>query len=289
MATLIERAEARRHLYARLLADLPAEERLVFEPPPGIEREQPTAAAAVAREWLGLEECNDFAATRLAVEDRGVLVVRAPGYAGAWKLSAANPVAGFTLYDPEHPAIVVKHAAKERQLFTLAHELDHVLLHRESFIDDEADLRGSGHRRREREANRFAAHLLVPDDLLNAIAVTGLPADPAALDAELKEHARRWGVNVEVVLLRLVRAGALDRAQHTQHLQWKAGLPSDPSGRGSRQYRHREPLHLFGRRFVATVFDALAADRMTLNRASGLLDDLKVSDLHQLRAHLADA
>jgi Zn-dependent peptidase ImmA (M78 family) len=42
------------------------------------------------------------------------------------------------------------------------HELGHVLLHKTSSIDDDADLYSrEGH---EREANAFAGYLLVPDD-----------------------------------------------------------------------------------------------------------------------------
>lgn len=71
---------------------------------------------------------------------------------------------GFTLkLDEEHVAIVVnsdKEISEERRLFTLAHEIGHILLHShgpsiESMSDEEVE-------RIEDEANRFAAQLLMP-------------------------------------------------------------------------------------------------------------------------------
>lgn len=80
-------------------------------------------------------------------------------------------VSGF--YDPDENAIVVnKQEFPLRQTFTIAHELGHALLHREwaasegyrvLMRDDQTD-HGEPH---EREANAFAAHLLVPRDVLD--------------------------------------------------------------------------------------------------------------------------
>lgn len=54
-----------------------------------------------------------------------------------------------------------------RELFTLAHEIGHILLHMEnmdSFVDDKKTIFGKGMDEREREANYFAACLLMPED-----------------------------------------------------------------------------------------------------------------------------
>ncbi|WP_205521377.1 ImmA/IrrE family metallo-endopeptidase [Phaeobacter sp. LSS9] len=80
-------------------------------------------------------------------------------------------VSGF--YDPDENAIYVnKDEFPLRQTFTIAHELGHALLHRDWAMgedyrvlmrDDETD-HGEPH---EKEANAFAAHLLVPRDMLD--------------------------------------------------------------------------------------------------------------------------
>lgn len=62
----------------------------------------------------------------------------------------------------------------ERQTFTIAHELGHWMLHKELFVAHPEEypvlLRTTGSNRNnvlEKEANHFAANLLVPDHLLN--------------------------------------------------------------------------------------------------------------------------
>lgn len=72
----------------------------------------------------------------------------------------------------------------ERTRFTIAHELGHVALHGEELVDLFTRPEPEHHARLEREANRFAAHLLVPDAALKRLRL-----DATAL-------ARRFGVSV---------------------------------------------------------------------------------------------
>ena len=80
-------------------------------------------------------------------------------------------VSGF--YDPDENAIYVnKHEYPLRQTFTIAHELGHAILHREwaaseeyrVLMRDDGTDHGEFH---EKEANSFAAHLLVPRAFLD--------------------------------------------------------------------------------------------------------------------------
>ncbi|MGZ5052648.1 MAG: hypothetical protein ACXWF8_16665 [Methylobacter sp.] len=64
-------------------------------------------------------------------------------------------------------------------------------------------------------------------------------------------------------------------------------MPTLQKNIGNRQYRHREPKHIFGDTFVRTVLDALDARYITLAKASSYLDNLKINDLHQLERHIA--
>ena len=54
---------------------------------------------------------------------------------------------------------------------------------------------------------------------------------------------------------------------------------------GNRSYRHREPIHIFGDTFVRTVLEALQTKEITLARASGYLDNLKIQDVHELERY----
>lgn len=282
---MIERVERQRAVYLSLLEDLDETERLRFVPPE-LDRRSLREAAGIVREWLGLDDVNDFDSYRTAVEAKGILVFRSNGYNGKWQIPKQNPILGFTLYDQICPVIVIKkQSADTQQSFTLMHELGHALLHKTSSIDDEHDFQS--HQGREREANAFAGHVLVPDEFLATIRDAGRPSEASRYDEWLSAHRTFWGVSVEVILRRLLDAGRLTQNQYVAYRQWRASLPLQESEGGTRMYRYREPKHIFGDTFVRTVLDSLNARHITLAKASTYLDSLKIKDLHHLESFYA--
>jgi Zn-dependent peptidase ImmA (M78 family) len=120
----------------------------------------------------------------------------------------------------ESGAIISYHEghASVRQRFTIAHEIGHYVLHRASgplFIDnntygivmarDEAS--STGEVRREREANAFAAALLMPTELIEK-AVSDKHLDLAD-ESALLELAREFDVSALAMTYRLVNLGYL--------------------------------------------------------------------------------
>jgi Zn-dependent peptidase ImmA (M78 family)/transcriptional regulator with XRE-family HTH domain len=281
----IERVERQREIYLSLREDLDDANLLRFEEP-DLPRNHPIEAAKIARQWLGLADSNTFDSYRAAIEARGVLVFRSNGYNGKWQIAKESPILGFSIYDRNCPVIVVKKQVSEpRQSFTLMHELGHVLLHRSSSIDDESDMQSrQGH---EREANAFAGHLLVPAAFLERVPDQDRPRDVAEFDAWLKPLRREWSVSTEVILRRLLDVRRLSQEQYVAYRHWRSAQPFPEQDGGTRAYRHREPTHIFGDRFVRTVLDALNNRYITLAKASSYLDGLKISDLHQLERHYA--
>lgn len=281
---LIERAERQRDVYQALRDNLNDGERPTFSPPQLTNNLK--QAAQTVRNWLGLTNQNTFDAYRAAVEARGILVFRSNGYNGAWQIPQTSSILGFSLYDEDCPLIVVrKEYAASRQSFTLMHELGHLLLHKSSSIDDEADMYSqTGH---EREANAFAGYLLVPDEFLNAISDAQRPADAAQYDVWLEPQRQAWGTSGEVVLRRLKDNNRITQAQYDAYRQWQAGRTYPKPDDGVRMYRHREPKHIFGDTYVRTVLDALSAQLITLSKASNYLDRLRIDDLHKLEQHYA--
>lgn len=285
LKALIERVEKQREVYLSLREDLDDAGRPRFIPPV-LPNDDLQEAARIARQWLGLNDQNDFDSYREALESRGVLVFRSNGYNGKWQIAKENPILGFSLYDPTCPVIVVKKLDWEtRQSFTLMHELGHLLLHKTSSIDDERDLQS--HRGHEREANAFAGYLLVPDAFLAGISDTERPDDVAQYDNWLERQRKAWGVSGEMILRRLMDTGHLPQNRYEAYRQWIAEVPIIQKEGGSREYRNREPRHIFGDTFVRTVFDALYARHITLAKASSYLDNLKIKDLHQLERYYA--
>jgi Zn-dependent peptidase ImmA (M78 family) len=217
---------------------------------------------------------------------QGLLVFRGNGYNGKWQIAKESPILGFSLYDPECSVIVVKkQAAEAQQVFTLMHELGHLLLHRSSAIDDDEDMHARGGR--EHEANTFAGHLLVPDDFLPVISDHERPDDVALYDDWLAEHRKAWGISSEVILRRLMDSRRLTHVLYAAYRQWKNARHLEEKEGGNRAFRHREPKHVFGDVYVRAVLDALSGKRITLSKACSYLDNLKVQDIHQLERFYA--
>ncbi|MGR9053156.1 MAG: ImmA/IrrE family metallo-endopeptidase [Gammaproteobacteria bacterium] len=286
LKNLIERVERQRNAYLDLLEELNEAEARKFVPP-DINGLVIPEAARLTRAWLNLSETNEFESYRKAVETKGILVFRTNGYTGKWQIPKDSPILGFTLYDIRCPVIVVKKRFETQQAFTLMHELGHLLLHRTSSIDDERDFQcdvGSEH-----EANAFAGHLLVPDEFLQQVDDAERPNKVSEFDEWLDNPRKTWGVSTEMILRRLLDAGRLKQNLYVGYKNWwTESVKTSAEQRGTRKYRHREPKHIFGDIFVRTVFDALEARHITLAKASTCLDDIKISDLHQLERHLAN-
>lgn len=113
--------------------------------------------------------------------------------------------------------------APTRQRFSIAHEVGHFLLHRKAmtvFIDTQftrpylAAFRDStsatGEDKREREANAFAAALLMPESLVRE-AVAQLAVDVED-DAAVVELAKRFDVSRQAMTFRLVNLLATARS-----------------------------------------------------------------------------
>lgn len=96
-------------------------------------------------------------------------------------------------------------ARPERQRFTLAHELGHFVLHRNSHAsfncDKESIYTGADTLKHiEREADEFASNLLMPGDLLRQ-RITGKRIDFHLLG----ELAKEFGVSLEAMCIRLIK------------------------------------------------------------------------------------
>jgi len=280
LKALIERVEKQREVYLSLREDLGEADQLRFVAP-DLPKGDIKLAADITRQWLGLAEKNDFVSYREAIEAKQILVFQSNGYNGPWQIPKESPICGFTLYDAICPVIVVKKMAYgSRQVFTLIHELGHILLHRSSYIDDEADL--ISYQGTERESNSFAGLVLVPQRFLDNIDDRARPDLVSQYDAWLKQYRDAWGVSGEVILRRLLDTGRLSQREYDVYREWRLKQVRSENTRGSRKYRYREPKNIFGEPFVQTVFDALHARHISLAKASTYLDNLRIADVHRL-------
>lgn len=121
-------------------------------------------------------------AANLADKISGVLV-RDPSYGSA---------SGFVIFvDQNEPAY--------RQRFTAAHELGHFVLHKKSIgdrVEDNYLLRSEGmSNQQEKEANRFAANLLMPMELIEKEMASG--------NSSVSGLARKFQVSPTAMSIRL--------------------------------------------------------------------------------------
>lgn len=278
LRAFIKNVERQRQVYLSLLSDLNM---------PIVQNWQTHLTTDTARQWLGLKPENTFNDLREAVESKGIMVVVSNGYNGQWQIDKNNPVRGFCLNYEKLPIIVIKkQVSKGAQAFTLMHELAHLLLHKESAIDDDKDF--YSYEGKEKEANEFASRVLMPNDFLNKINLIELGnLDIQEHDNYLKAFKQDWCVSGDAILYRLFLDKKITKVRYQAYRSFKQqqqgnkelGLKAQII---PRKYRHKEPVNMFGRAYVATVLDAKQNKHITLSKASSYLDNLKIHTLHKL-------
>ncbi|MBR1020983.1 ImmA/IrrE family metallo-endopeptidase [Bradyrhizobium viridifuturi] len=173
------------------------------------------AFALAARELLSIslqdqldaKDANAFyLVCRKKIEDAGIFVLHDsfPEQDGS----------GFCLSHPRHPVIVVntRKQTKGRRLFTLIHELAHVLM-RSTGISDPFITRNSV----ERICNRFAGSFLVPKLYVQALLKGPTTTQPD--DEDVKWASRRLKISQEATVFRLEQLGIYTAGSYDR---WKA-------------------------------------------------------------------
>jgi Zn-dependent peptidase ImmA (M78 family)/transcriptional regulator with XRE-family HTH domain len=119
----------------------------------------PIETVGYARRKLGVPDGSPIINLQGLISEAGIklyfLNANIPGFSGA---SVGEQDGGPCIAVNRHEMSV------ERQIFTTAHELGHLLLHRDSYsmnVDEEPRLRDQ----QESEADIFASHFLIPRDL----------------------------------------------------------------------------------------------------------------------------
>lgn len=232
---------------------------------------EPTEAAAKRiRGWLSVtslhipsrRDAKKLLSEWIAViEARGVLVSQVSGI-------PISEMRGFCLPDPDFPMIVLNGGDYEApRLFTLVHELVHLLLGEDSICDDPVSFNSH-----EIFCNAVAAAVLIPRfELLGVPVVTMASRDyPWTLD-ELAGLAARFGVSREAVLRRLVSLG---KASESRYRDIRTELETIYANRPKREQSGAGPrdaliIRNLGATYVRSVLEA---------RNQGLITDSSVAD-----------
>lgn len=171
--------------------------------------------AQQAREYFGISledqlEAKDanafYLICRKKIEDRGIFVLHDsfPEQDGS----------GFCLSDDRHPVVVVntRRQNKGRRLFTLIHELAHVLMGKTGISDPFITKNTT-----EKICNRFAGSFLVPKSYVVSLLRGPVVAQPD--DEDVKWASRRLKISQEATVFRLEQLGLYEAGSHDR---WKA-------------------------------------------------------------------
>lgn len=175
---------------------------------------------------------------------------------------------GFCLYDEVFPIIYVNNSTtKTRQIFTLFHELGH-LLFRTSGVDtlnDELVDRLSGEPHQiEVLCNRFAAQFLVPGEAFSAAL-----ADEEPSEATAQNLAARFHVSRETIFRKFLDSGLIGaRTYREAAAHWAAQRES--GGTGGNYYWTK--LAYLGREYVSLALREFRQNRIDETQLAEYLD-----------------
>ena len=175
--------------------------------------------AARTREFWGLGK-GPISDVMLLLENNGVIVSKAVFSTRNMDAYSSLDAASATPY----VIIAYDKNSAVRSRFDMAHELGHLVLHRE--LDHRVVGNPVHHKAIESQANAFAAEFLMPSDSFAA------DLRVISLDA-LKGLKRRWGVSVGAMLHRLPDLGWVTAEQSARFWMnysrrgWRSGEPLD--------------------------------------------------------------
>lgn len=188
---------------------------------------------------------------------------------------------GFCLYDDEFPIIYVNNTtAKTRQIFTLFHELAHLLFHT-SGVDTQGDrfvdtLAGD-EQRIEVICNRMAACLLVPEDRFDAVFAGRPPTEATAT-----ELAQLFSVSREFIFRKFLDRDLITSAEYDQAARrW-----AEQGQRGSGGDHYNTKIAYLGTEYINLAFQRFYQNRIDHNQLADILDT-KPKNLNRLEEYVS--
>ena len=233
---------------------------------PGVSSEE---MAATVRDYLGIDLSRQsqwrnseeaLKVWRDALEEHGVFIFK-----DAFRVEAFS---GFCLYDEQFPVIYVNNSQpKNRQIFTLFHELAHLLFRTggiDTPLDDYLDHPEGESRRIEVLCNQFTGEFLVPmRDFEHRI--RGIAID----DESIQELAETYHVSREVILRKLRDKKLVEQEVYEEKARDWAQCAKKSSGTGGNYYRKMGAY--LGERYLETAFSRYYQNRISVEQLADYL------------------
>lgn len=185
---------------------------------------------------------------------------------------------GFCLYHEEFPIIYLNNStSKTRQIFTLFHELSHLLYRTSGVYSQEIDYFdfSQDSRNIERDCNQLAGEILVPNAILNKSIAGREPSKETA--AYL---ADQFNVSREVIFRKFLNQMLITQENYNTAIKEWVPKKSKKSGGN---YRNSKFSYL-GEEYVSLVFQRYYQNKIDFNQLSEYLDTKpkSVSNLEEL-------
>lgn len=218
---------------------------------------------------FGWSDADDaFKNWRRNVEATGIFIFKAP--------FRDDSFSGFCLYDSEFPIIYVNNSmAKARQIFTVFHELAHIILQTSGLDPTDQSYFSSlpePNAKIEAECNAFAGNFLVPVSALrNQLKVSSPTED------DIKTLARKFNVSRQVILRRLYDMGKVAKARFEKlDEQWAKEFRDSSPSSGGNFYRNK--VAYLGDSYISLVLKRYYSTAITQEQAVDYLN-IKLNQL----------
>ena len=200
---------------------------------------------------------------RTAIEDSGIYVFK--------RSFKQKEISGFSLMDEEFPVIFLNNSTPPtRQVFTLWHEIAHILLNTSGVTKDDdsfIQLLAGDSKTIEVQANAFAGEFLVPTEDFDSLVDSGPYSDDY-----FSSLADRYRVSREVVLRKHFDRGLVTQQYYDDKVrEWdeqQAASVSRPTGGNP----HRNNVAYLGQKFLGLVFSRYYEGRIDLNQLADYVD-----------------
>lgn len=235
----------------------------------------PEAAANRIRSWLGVTRVRDharenpsqtFDSWRAVVEGKGVLVFLSS--------LGRESCRGFSLWDRRTPVITINtHYREEARVFTLAHELGHLVTRTSSACVDDTRFPKTGGDDKERWCEEFAAGLLLPRAEFVAVLEELLGWQPGQRVTRLDDArtvAQAFRVSLRATVIRMSEVGVAGWDLYEQIPRSSDDKPPQRGGRGRSRRQIRQDQ--FGGRATQLLVAAVQQELLGRDQAVDYLD-----------------
>ncbi len=190
---------------------------------------------------------------------------------------------GFCIYDDKFPVIYVNNSKPfTRQIFTLFHELAHLLFKTggiDTKIEDYLDYLDGDEERIEIICNSFAGEFLVPSEHFYQRA-NGITVD----DESISSLANIYHVSREVILRKFYDLDRIDQEFYSKKVrEWRMAESSASSGSGGNYYFTKGAY--LGSKYIEKAFSQFYQNRITTERLADYLG-VKVKNISGMESQL---